>query len=56
MKQVNRKVVMRILDKIEENGTEEFLDYLEEWKKHEPKKVVKRINEVEKTIKCRIIN
>lgn len=56
LNQVNRKVVMRILDKIEEDGTEEFIDYLEEWKKQESKKVVKRINEVEKTIKCRIID
>lgn len=56
LNQVNRKVVMRILDKIEEEGTEEFIDYLEEWKKQESKKVVKRINEVEKTIKCRIID
>lgn len=51
MDQVNRQVVMRVLDKIEKEGTEEFLNQLEKWKKREVKKVVKRINEVEKTIK-----
>ena len=29
MKEVNRQVVMRVLDKIEKDGTEEFLPYLE---------------------------
>ncbi len=54
MKNVNRQVVMRVLDQIEEDGTEEFIDYLETWKFMEVKKVVARITEVENTIKNRI--
>lgn len=53
MKEVNRQVVMLVLDKIEENGTEEFLTYLEVWKLMEVKKVVARINGVERSIKSR---
>ena len=47
MKEVNRQVVMRVLDKIEKDGTEEFLPYLEAWKMLEVKKVAARIAEVE---------
>ena len=50
MKEVNRQVVMRILDKIEKDGTEEFLPYLEAWKMLEVKKVAARIAEVENKI------
>ena len=32
MKDVNRQVVMLVLDKIEKEGTEEFLTCLEAWK------------------------
>lgn len=53
MKDVNRQVVMRVLDKIEEEGTEEFLTCLEAWKFMEVKKVAARIAEVENTIKSR---
>lgn len=45
---------MRVLDKIEEDGTEEFIADLETWKSMEVKKVVARIIEVENTIKSRI--
>lgn len=38
MKEVNRQVVMCVLDKIEKEGTEEFLPYLEAWKMLEVKK------------------
>ena len=48
MKEVNRQVVMCVLDKIEKEGTEEFLPYLE------AKKVAARIAEVEKKISKRI--
>ena len=48
MKEVNRQVVMCVLDKIEKEGTEEFLLYLEAWKMFEVKKVAARIAEVEK--------
>ena len=54
MKEVNRQVVMRVLDKIEKDGTEEFLPYLEAWKMLEVKKVAARIAEVENKISRRI--
>ena len=50
MKEVNRQVVMRVLDKIEKDGTDEFLPYLEAWKMLEVKKVAARIAEVENKI------
>ena len=53
MKDVNRQVVMLVLDKIEKDGTEEFLTCLEVWKLMEVKKVAVRIAEVENTIKNR---
>lgn len=54
MKEVNRQVVMCVLDKIEKEGTEEFLSYLEAWKMLEVKKVAARISEVENKISKRI--
>lgn len=54
MKEVNRQVVMCVLDKIEKDGTKEFLPYLEVWKMLEVKKVAARIAEVEKKISKRI--
>ena len=54
MKEVNRQVVMCVLDKIEKEGTEEFLLYLEAWKMLEVKKVAARIAEVENKISRRI--
>ena len=54
MKEVNRQVVMRVLDKIEKDGTKEFLSYLEAWKMLEVKKVAARIAEVENKISRRI--
>ena len=54
MKEGNRQVVMCVLDKIENDGTEEFLPYLEAWKMLEVKKVAARIAEVEKKISKRI--
>ena len=54
MKEVNRQVVMCVLDKIEKEGTEEFLPYLEAWKMLEVKKVAARISEVENKISTRI--
>lgn len=54
MKEVNRQVVMCVLDKIEKDGTKEFLPYLEAWKMLEVKKVAARIAEVEKKISKRI--
>ena len=54
MKEVNRQVVMCVLDKIEKEGTEEFLPYLEAWKMLEVKKVAARIAEVEKKKSKRI--
>lgn len=54
MKEVNRQVVMCVLDKIEKDGTKEFLPYLEAWKMLEVKKVAGRIAEVEKKISKRI--
>ena len=50
MKEVNRQVVMWVLDKIEKHGTKEFLPYLEAWKMLEVKKVAARIIEVENKI------
>ena len=44
---------MLVLDKIEIDGTEEFLTCLEAWKLMEVKKVAARIAEVENTIKNR---
>lgn len=54
MKEVNRQVVMCVLDKIEKEGTKEFLPYLEAWKMLEVKKVAARIAEVENKISKRI--
>lgn len=54
VKEVNRQVVMCVLDKIEKDGTKEFLPYLEAWKMLEVKKVAARIVEVEKKISKRI--
>ena len=54
MKEVNRQVVMCVLDKIEKEGTKEFLPYLGAWKMLEVKKVAARIAEVEKKISKRI--
>ena len=54
MKEVNRQVVMCVLDKIENEGTKEFLPYLGAWKMLEVKKVAARIAEVEKKISKRI--
>lgn len=54
MKEVNRQVVMCVLDKIEKDGTKEFLPYLEAWKMLEVKKVAVRIAEVENKISKRI--
>ena len=54
MKEVNRQVVMCVLDKIEKDGTKEFLPYLEAWKMLEVKKVAARIAEVEKKTSKRI--
>ena len=54
MKEVNRQVVMCVLDKIEKEGTEEFLPYLEAGKMLEVKKVAARIAEVENKISKRI--
>ena len=53
MKEVNRQGVMLVLDKIEKDGTEEFLTCLETWKLLEVKKVAVRITEVEYAIKNR---
>ena len=53
MKDVNRQVVMLVLDKIEKDGTDKFLTCLEAWKLMEVKKVAVRIAEVENTIKNR---
>ena len=53
LKEVNRQVVLRVLDKIEAEGTDEFLACLEAWRRMEVKKVVARITEVETTIKNR---
>ncbi|MGM9972514.1 MAG: RQC-minor-1 family DNA-binding protein [Clostridiaceae bacterium] len=50
MKDVNRQVVLDVLDKIESNGTAEFIPLLEEWKQREVKKIRTRINAVERVI------
>ena len=50
MKEVNRQVVMCVLDKIEKDGTKKFLPYSEAWKMLEVKKVAARIIEVENKI------
>ncbi|WP_288951442.1 hypothetical protein [uncultured Catenibacterium sp.] len=47
---VNRKVILRILDIIEEEGNKEFIPCLEAYKKIETKRIGRRIIEVEKTI------
>ena len=51
LKEVNRQVVLRVLDKIEAEGTDEFLACLEAWRRMEVKKVAARITDVETTIK-----
>jgi len=51
---VNRKVILRILDIIEEEGTEEFIPCLEAYKKIESKRIGRRIIEVENTIKNKV--
>lgn len=56
MKTTNRQVVMRILDKIEKNGDEKFIPYLEAWKAMTVRKVTARINEVEDKIKSKSNN
>ena len=53
VKEVNRQVVLRVLDKIEAEGTDEFLACLEAWRRMEVKKVAARITDVETTIKNR---
>jgi|GEM_PF-6530751 len=47
---VNRKVILRILDIIEEEGNKEFIPCLEAYKKIETKRIGRRIIKVEKTI------
>ena len=47
---VNRKVILRILDIIEEEVNKEFIPCLEAYKKIETKRIGRRIIEVEKTI------
>ena len=54
LKEVNRQVVLRVLDKIEAEGTDEFLACLEAWRRMEVKKVAARIAEVENKISKRI--
>lgn len=51
---VNRKVILRILDIIEEEGNKEFIPCLEAYKKIETKRIGRRIIEVEKTIKDKL--
>lgn len=51
---VNRKVILRILDIIEEEGTEEFIPCLEAYKKIESKRIGRRITEVENIIKDKV--
>lgn len=53
MKDVDRQVVLLVLDKIEPISTVEFLTYLEAWKLMEVKKVAARISIVENSIKQR---
>ena len=50
MKEVNRQVVMCVLDKIEKDGTKEFLPYLEAWKMLEVKKVAATYSDFHKTL------
>lgn len=54
MKDVDRQVVLLVLDKIESIGTVEFLTYLEAWKLMEVKKVAARISVVENSIKANV--
>ena len=51
---VNRKVILRILDIIEEEGNKEFIPCLEAYKKIETKRIGRRIIEVEKTFKDKV--
>lgn len=51
---VNRKVILRILDIIEEEGNKEFIPCLEAYKKIETKRIGRRIIEVENTIKDKV--
>lgn len=51
---VNRKVILRILDIIEEEGTKEFISCLEAYRKIESKRIGRRIIEVEDTIRDRL--
>lgn len=51
---VNRKVILRILDIIEEEGNKDFIPCLEAYKKIETKRIGRRIIEVEKTIKDKV--
>ena len=51
---VNRKVILRILDIIEEEGNKEFIPCLDAYKKIETKRIGRRIIEVEKTIKDKV--
>ena len=51
---VNRKVILRILDIIEEEGNKEFIPCLEAYKKIETKRIGRRIIEVENTIKDKL--
>lgn len=51
---VNRKVILRILDIIEEEGNKEFIPCLEAYKKIETKRIGRRIIEVEKIIKDKV--
>ena len=44
---VNRKVILRILDIIEEEGNKEFIPCLEAYKKIETKRIGRRIIEVD---------
>lgn len=51
---VNRKVILRILDIIEEEGNKEFIPCLEAYKKIETKRIGRRIIEVENAIKDKV--
>lgn len=51
---VNRKVILRILDIIEEEGNKAFIPCLEAYKKIETKRIGRRIIEVEKIIKDKV--
>ena len=52
---VNRKVILRILDIIEEEGNKEFIPCLEAYKKIETKRIGRRIIEVENAIKDKVL-